>query len=54
MSILLTINLLVVVILFKELKLTTFDSMLAATMGFAPTILNYIIITLVSLTTSKF
>lgn len=48
--IILSINLGFVTIFFKELKLTTFDKALAATLGFCPFILNYVFITLVSVT----
>ena len=48
--IILLINLSFVTIFFKELKLTTFDKALAATLGFFPIVLNYIFITLVSVT----
>lgn len=43
-------NLLFVGIFFKELKISTFDSSLAATFGFMPVLLNYILMTLVSVT----
>ena len=42
--IILLINLSFVTIFFKELKLTTFDKALAATLGFFPIVLNYIFI----------
>lgn len=48
---LLLINLAVIVILFKELKIATFDPMLAAVLGFAPALVHYGLMTLVSLTT---
>ncbi len=38
-------------LLYKELKLTTFDAGLAATLGFLPGLLHYGLMTLVSLTT---
>lgn len=48
---LLLINLTVIVIFFKELKIATFDPMLAAVLGFAPALMHYGLMTLVSLTT---
>ncbi len=50
-GILLLINLAVIIIFFKELKLATFDPMLASVLGFAPTLVHYGLMTLVSLTT---
>lgn len=50
-GILLLINLAAIVIFFKELKVATFDPMLAAVMGFSPALLHYGLMTLVSLTT---
>lgn len=46
----LILNLLFVILFYKELKLATFDSALAATLGFAPTFIHYALMTLVSLT----
>jgi manganese/zinc/iron transport system permease protein len=46
----LLINLLFIVLFFKELKIATFDAGLAATLGFAPAILHYILMGLVSVT----
>ena len=46
----LIINLIFVVVFYKELKLATFDPALAATLGFAPAIIHYALMTLVSLT----
>lgn len=40
-----------VTLLYKELKITTFDAGLAATLGFLPLLLHYGLMTLVSLTT---
>ena len=51
MGFLLVLNLLFVIIFYKELKLSTFDGMLAASMGFMPVLLHYLLMTLVSLTT---
>ena len=48
---LLLINLVIITVYFKELKLVTFDPMLAAVLGFAPTLVHYGLMTLVSLTT---
>ncbi len=45
------INLLFVTLFFKELKLATFDSALAATLGRRPTLLMYVLLFLVSVTT---
>ncbi len=45
------VNLVFVVTLYKELKLATFDSALAATLGFSPALIHYALMTLVSLTT---
>ena len=39
-----------VLVLFKELKLATFDALLATTLGFAPAVLHYALMGLVSLT----
>lgn len=44
------LNLAFVVVFYKELKLATFDAPLAAAFGFAPAILHYALVTLVSLT----
>ena len=49
-SVILIINLCFITIFFKELKLVTFDKILAAGLGFYPVALNYIFITLVSVT----
>lgn len=43
-------NVLVVGVLFKELKLSTFDAALAASLGFLPGLLHYGLMTMVSLT----
>lgn len=50
-GILLLINLAAIVIFFKELKIATFDPMLAAVLGFSPALVHYGLMTLVSLTT---
>ncbi len=44
------VNLLLVVLFFKELKLTTFDPGLAAALGFRPALMHYALMTVVSLT----
>jgi len=46
----LLLNLLLVVILYKELKISTFDADLALTLGFAPTVLHYLLMSAVSMT----
>lgn len=46
----LTINLLVVLIFYKELKLAAFEPVQAAILGFAPGLLHYGVMTLASLT----
>lgn len=48
---LLLINLVFIAVFFKELKLVTFDPMLAAVLGFAPALLHYALMAVVSLTT---
>lgn len=47
---LLLINLATIIIFFKELQVATFDPMLAAILGFAPALVHYGLMTLVSLT----
>lgn len=49
-GVLLLINLVAILIFFKELKVVTFDPMLAAVLGFAPGLVHYGLMTLVSLT----
>ncbi len=51
MGCLLVLNLAFIIIFYKELKLATFDASLAATLGFAPTLIHYGLMTLVSMTT---
>jgi manganese/zinc/iron transport system permease protein len=46
----LVINVLFIGLFFKELKLSTFDAALAASLGFAPAVLHYALMMLVSLT----
>jgi manganese/zinc/iron transport system permease protein len=50
MSGILLINLLFIGLFYKELKLSTFDAGLAATLGFAPAVLHYGLMSLVSVT----
>ncbi len=49
-GIILIVNLLFVVVFFKELKISTFDAALAASLGFAPVAINYVLLGLVSVT----
>ena len=46
----LVMNLLLVVGLYKELKLTTFDPELAASLGYSPVLVHYVLMTAVSVT----
>ncbi len=46
----LLLNLLCIVLFYKELKLATFDAGLAAALGFAPALIHYGLMTLVSIT----
>ncbi|MCC7452368.1 MAG: metal ABC transporter permease [Anaerolineae bacterium] len=46
----LLLNLVFIVVFYKELKLGTFDAGLAATLGFAPALIHYALMGLVSLT----
>ncbi len=50
MGIILIINLLFVIILFKELKIVTFDPALATVLGFSPALIHYSLMTIVSIT----
>ena len=50
MGAVLAVDALVIAVLWKELKLSTFDPALALALGFAPTLLNYVLMTLVSVT----
>ncbi len=43
-------DLLLVLLLYKELKLSTFDAGLAATLGFSPVLLHYVLMSAVSVT----
>lgn len=49
-GILLVINAVLIAVFFKEIKLSTFDPMLAAVLGFSPALIHYALMTLVSLT----
>ena len=51
MGTILLLNCLFIFLFYKELKLATFDASLAATLGFAPTLIHYGLMTLVSMTT---
>jgi manganese/zinc/iron transport system permease protein len=50
MSVILLLNALLIALFYKELKLSTFDAGLAATLGFAPGLLHYGLMTMVSVT----
>lgn len=50
-GVLLLLNLVVIIVFFKELKIVTFDPILAAILGFLPRLVHYGLMTLVSLTT---
>ncbi|MFH1701196.1 MAG: metal ABC transporter permease [Candidatus Zixiibacteriota bacterium] len=50
MSVILILNITFIIIFFKELKLATFDAGLAAAIGFSPVILNYLLMSFVSIT----
>lgn len=50
MGTILVLNLLFIIIFFKELKIVTFDPALAAVLGFAPTLIHYSLMTVVSIT----
>ena len=45
------INLVFILLFYKELKLATFDGAFAATLGFSPVVLHYALMSMVSLTT---
>ena len=51
MGTILVLNLIFILVFYKELKLVTFDASLAAALGFAPTFIHYGLMTLVSITT---
>lgn len=46
----LALNLFFIILFYKELKLATFDSGLAAVLGFSPVVINYALMSLVSIT----
>ena len=48
--IILIIDVVVITLLFKEFKLSSFDAILAGVLGFSPILLNYLLMTLVSIT----
>jgi manganese/zinc/iron transport system permease protein len=50
MGVILGLNILFLVLFYKELKLATFDAGLAATLGFSPVLLHYTLMSLVSIT----
>jgi manganese/zinc/iron transport system permease protein len=50
MGVVLVVDAAVIGLLWKELKLSTFDASLALALGFAPGVLNYVLMTLVSVT----
>ncbi len=51
MGTILLLNLIFILLFYKELKLATFDASLAAALGFTPTLIHYGLMTLVSVTT---
>jgi manganese/zinc/iron transport system permease protein len=51
MGVMVVLNLAFILLFYKELKLATFDASLAATLGFAPALIHYGLMTLVSMTT---
>lgn len=50
MSLILVANVVLITLFYKELKLSTFDASLAASFGFAPTMIHYGLMTMVSVT----
>lgn len=50
MGTILVLNLVFILLFYKELKLATFDTSLAAALGFTPTLIHYGLMTLVSVT----
>jgi manganese/zinc/iron transport system permease protein len=50
MGVILLLNLAFISLLYKELKLATFDAALAATLGFSPALVHYGLMTIVSVT----
>jgi manganese/zinc/iron transport system permease protein len=51
MGAILLLNIVFIVVFFKELKLSTFDAGLAASLGFFPGVLHYALMSIVSITT---
>ena len=51
MGVILLLNLAFIVVFFKELKLSTFDAGLAASLGFFPGMIHYALMSIVSITT---
>lgn len=51
MGTLVVINVTFLALFYKELKLSTFDAGLAATLGFAPVLMHYLLMTVLSVTT---
>jgi len=49
-TVVLLLNVIFISVFYKELKLTTFDSGLAASLGFLPVVINYALMTIVSIT----
>lgn len=49
-AIILALNIIFITLFFKELKLTSFDPVFAATSGFSPAIMNYALMTMVAVT----
>lgn len=50
MGVILIINIIFIIMFFKELKIVTFDPALAAVLGFSPAIIHYSLMTIVSIT----
>lgn len=50
MGVILALNLLAILLFYKELKLATFDAALAVSLGFSPALVHYGLMTLVSIT----
>ena len=50
MSSILLVNCIFVVVFFKELKISSFDPLLSAILGFSPVIIHYMLMTLISVT----
>ncbi|MFA5468747.1 MAG: metal ABC transporter permease [Sphaerochaetaceae bacterium] len=50
MAIILVLNLIVMIVLFKELKVSTFDPVLSKSLGFSPSFLHYLLMFMTSIT----